>query len=471
MLQELSSELFELAEWASGAHYRDAPGDVKARFLTITLDTLGVMAVGGSHMARRAPDAVGYAASGRAPRPPVSPEDGVYRYGTASSAPLLEAISWNGRASVCLELDEGNKYVRGHPATHVFPAALAVAQAHGVDGETLLSALLVGHEVASRFGRATTPNPGVHPHGNWGIAGAAAAVARLLAFDKERMAFAIDIASGVPIASNWESAIRGSAARDLWIGMANIGGVLAADAAAGPVVGNAAWSLGNAIGRFTARTLSDSLGTAFSVRTDYIKRHPSCGYTHSPADAALALLAEEPALDACSIESIEVTTHAAASQLSERAPANELAARFSIPWTVAVALVHGRCPVDAFDPTAPAAAAVRRLTAVTDVQASEEFNRMLPDERGARVRVRLAGGRILQHAVTNPVGDAANSPLTHAEVVAKLSALFEEPSIATRLSALVEGLDATPDAAARIAETLAGPLRPGGQPSRSNQPI
>jgi 2-methylcitrate dehydratase PrpD len=44
--------------------------------------------------------------------------------GRTSSA---DASCWvNGAAVCCLELDEGSKYVRGHPAAHVVPAALAV---------------------------------------------------------------------------------------------------------------------------------------------------------------------------------------------------------------------------------------------------------------------------------------------------------------------------------------------------------
>jgi 2-methylcitrate dehydratase PrpD len=72
--------------------------------------------------------------------------------GAGRDASVESAAYLNGVSSVCLELDEGNKYARGHPATHVLPAALAVAQQQRARGGDFAAAFLAGHEVASRFG-------------------------------------------------------------------------------------------------------------------------------------------------------------------------------------------------------------------------------------------------------------------------------------------------------------------------------
>ena len=96
--------------------------------------------------------------------------------GGSSSADVAALI--NGTAGTFLEMDEGNRFSRGHPAVHVLPAALALCEASGASAEVFMAALLVGYEVGSRFGAASRLRPAMHPHGTRGTLGAAAACAR-----------------------------------------------------------------------------------------------------------------------------------------------------------------------------------------------------------------------------------------------------------------------------------------------------
>jgi 2-methylcitrate dehydratase PrpD len=64
------------------------------------------------------------------------------------------AIAANGLAGTMLELDEGNRFARGHPGIHVVPASLAEAERLDAPGSALLAALVVGYEVAARLGGA-----------------------------------------------------------------------------------------------------------------------------------------------------------------------------------------------------------------------------------------------------------------------------------------------------------------------------
>ena len=101
--------------------------------------------------------------------------------------PLLATFA-NATAGVTLEVDEGSRLGGGHPAVHVIPAALAVAEDTGADGRRLLEAIIAGYEVCSRLGTATTPRPNVHSHGTWGTIGTAVAVAELSAAQSQRSA-------------------------------------------------------------------------------------------------------------------------------------------------------------------------------------------------------------------------------------------------------------------------------------------
>ncbi len=155
--------LQELGRFVVSFDPAEHPGLRKPLVRTL-LDTLGVIVAGD-----RTPEMRALVAAW-------DPPPGPARIFGADSRTVTETAAYlNGVSAVMLELDEGNKYARGHPASHVFPAALAVAQTRAATGPEIIAALLIGYEVASRFGRATRLRSGVHPHGNWGTAGAAAA--------------------------------------------------------------------------------------------------------------------------------------------------------------------------------------------------------------------------------------------------------------------------------------------------------
>lgn len=340
--------------------------------------------------------------------------------GTATTTAVEPAIWLNGTALCCLELDEGDKYARGHPLAHVLPVALAVAAERGASGPQLRAALLAGHEVAARAGRATVLRAGTHPHGNWGALGAAAAAARLMELDGAATASAIDAAAGLVLASPFASAVAGTFVRNTWVGAAGVAGLVAARlAAAGlaTVDGTAAASLGALLGTFDPVALVDDLGVRWDVELGYLKRHASCSYTHPPADAALALRAAHPDLHPASIRDVQVATHGLAAGLDRTAPPTRLAAMFSIPHVVAAALTHG--DVEPVRTDAAHRAGLQPLAERVRVVRDPELDARLPAERAARVTVRLDGGRRLDAEVDNPVGDADHQPFGCAEVHAK----------------------------------------------------
>ena len=81
-----------------------------------------------------------------------------------------------------MELDEGNQFGRGHPAIHVFPAVLAMAEEGLFSGRDLILALVLGYEVGTRIGIAAKIRMSMHPHGTWGTVGAAVAVGKLTGY-------------------------------------------------------------------------------------------------------------------------------------------------------------------------------------------------------------------------------------------------------------------------------------------------
>ena len=140
----------------------------------VLLDTLGAMVAGSAQPENRRLAQALHERRSRATATLV---------GHAGKADPLLATFVNATAGVALEVDEGSRLGGGHPAIHVIPGALAVAEDLGADGGRLLESIIAGYEVCSRLGGATTPRPNVHSHGTWGTIGTAVAVAKLAGLD------------------------------------------------------------------------------------------------------------------------------------------------------------------------------------------------------------------------------------------------------------------------------------------------
>lgn len=443
--RDVAMAVADLGRFAASASWDDLSATDQDRLKLSLLDNIGLTIAG-----HQAEDVRALVAAWNPPDGPAQ------LFGTGRRAGVDDAAWLNGVAACVHDLDEGNKFSCGHPITHVISAAVAVATERGATGRQLLEAVMVGSEIAARFGRAMRPTAGLHTHGHWGNAGAAAAVGRLMGLGPSNLAGAIDMAGGLVLATSFESALLGSFVRNMWLGASNALGVVAARlAAAGlaTVDGTAALTLGQLLGELDASTLTEELGQRWDTGTGYFKRHASCSYTHPPADAALELRTQMGAVDLQAIDTIEVATHRLAAPLNRTHLPTRLAAMFSIPYVVAVALLHGDCGPRRFDEAHRADLDALRLVERTHVVALDSFDARLPGERAARVSVRLVDGRVLTAEAPNPIGDADHHPFGRDEILAKLDDLFlDGPEIrAADVAAAIEGLPQAADVAAVLA--------------------
>lgn len=435
---EVADAVAELAESVAALDLAAVGESVRTRLSLTMIDTLGVGIAGGL-----TPELIRLRAVWPLP-PGEAPLWGDERTTDVATATLL-----NGVAVCSLELDEGNKHARGHPAAHVVPVAVSLAHQVRVSGPRLLTAILAGYEVAARFARASSPRPGLHPHGNWGATGAAAAAGVLYGLNAADLARAIDAASGLVLATSFHSALVGSFVRNTWVGYSGLAGLMAAQitrAGLGTVDGTAASTLGDLLGTLDPAALTQQLGERFDITSGYVKRHASCSYTHPPADAAIALRAAHPDLRPDRIESVEVYTHRLAAPLARKRPPTRLAAMFSIPYVVAVALRDGACPPAAFSDEARADASLADLADRVTVHHDPALDARLPHERVARVLVRTRDGQEYSAEVPNPIGDEAYHPFGRAEITAKITGLLGEET-ARRVVTVVDALWTAPDAA------------------------
>jgi 2-methylcitrate dehydratase PrpD len=321
------------------------------------------------------------------------------------------AIVINGLAGTMLELDEGNRFARGHPGIHVLPAALAEAERLDRSGAALLTALVAGYDVAARLGGAAPIRPGMHMHGVHGAVGAAAAVARLRELDEAGAARTLGIAAGLTLGTSWRTALGGATVRNAYAGVAGAHGWLAADLAASGIT-PLSDMLTEIFGRISGTGLDaavalDGLGERFEISRNYFKRYACCRYNH-PAIEALEEILATAAIEPEAIVAIRVATSALGATMSDRDPVGPLGAKFSIPYTLAARLVLGSwvdCGVDAFREPALSDPRVRALARRVDVVEDPALTALTPHARPARVEVSLADRQRITRQVDQPSGE------------------------------------------------------------------
>lgn len=421
-----------LSEFAAGISFDQLPPEVRKQAAWVLADTIAAIAGGSAE-----PELRSWAA--RQPAGPVT----LVGLGQ-STQPVLAALV-NGTAGTFLEMDEGNRFARGHPAVHVLPAIMALAEEQRMATASFLSAMVAGYEVGSRLGAASQLRGAMHPHGTWGTIGAGAACARLLGRDAAAMRETINVASSMTIATSKRTMLEGGLVRNVYAGLSNQNGLLAAQLAGCGFTGerDGPRSLFGAIvsERFDTGALLQGLGSDWHLMHNYFKLHSCCRYNHGTLDAIDALAAREGLADADAIERIEVVTYAMAVELDDPAPRNTLAAKFSVPFAVATRLVHGSSGLASF--TWDRVRDERVLALARRVHLAEDpaMTQRLPAERPARVTIAdRSGRRWVGEAGVNRGDDA--SPYTPAELEAKFMELTQRVWPAAHCRAVLEATHA-----------------------------
>jgi 2-methylcitrate dehydratase PrpD len=411
--------LVRLARLVRRTRFDDLSPATIAAAKDVTLDTLGAILAGS-----RLPENAKLADLARERSGPQT----ATLIGRARKAePMLAALA-NATAGVSLEVDEGNRWGGGHPAIHVLPATLAIAEEIAADGRRFIEALVAGYEITSRLGGSTHARANVHSHGTWGTAGAAVAVARLLGHEESAMRAVINLAVSMSPANSWAPCFEGATIRNLYPGRSSLEGILAVHllACGYSALGDAPSDIyGTILGdRFDPAAAIEGLNTddrveAYRIEKNYFKFHACCLYNHPALDAVHTLVQAEN-ITADAVDRIDVTSISFVTQMIDPEPANMLAAKFSVPYAVAAAVVHGRTDVSAFADSVRSDARIAQLAKRVDVRGDPALSmRGTPQ---ARVAITLRDGRVLRHETALVHGDAAH-PRPREELIGKFNAL------------------------------------------------
>jgi 2-methylcitrate dehydratase PrpD len=432
-----------LRQWATFARvtrFNDLPPAVVERSRLVLLDSLGAIIAGNAEPEMAAANRR-LAKTARARK---------------GASPLLVAFA-GGTAGTMLEIDEGNQYARGHPGIHVVPAIMAVAKGRAVSGSDAILALALGYEIGARIGIASKLRVTMHPHGTWGVIGAALAVAKLNRGTAKDIASVINLASSLGLTTSRRTMLEGATIRNTYAGFSNMLGLMAYDLVKAGFTGEAD-GVGSVYGGIAAddwqpAQMVQDLGQRWEIARNYFKRHAACRYNHGALDALAEITAKAGGrIDPDDIEQIAVETYVWAAQLDHPKPRNMLAAKFSMPFSIATAIVRGKADLDAFRDDARANPAIMALAAKVAVNEDPALTAKLPGLRPARVRIVLKDGRSFEALAQTNKGDTED-PYSSADVVAKFHEVAGHIIGEARAKAVVAGclsLETAPSLAAII---------------------
>jgi 2-methylcitrate dehydratase PrpD len=446
-------EIEQLAAFVAETTWADIPETVRQHAKLTLLDTLGVILAGSTR-----PEV-------RALRNAMTNGSGATAYGApcTSAAPHIAALL-NGIAGRAIELCEGLRMTTGQAAVQVLPGLLAIAEPRSLSGEALLTAFILGYDVAARLSLAFTPWPLAHQNGQVCLIAAAAGGARLRGMDTAGISLAMRSAATLVLVPSYTNVVAGATALNVAGGMAGFAGVLAPDlAAAGFIAQPDAIEIGlrNLTGRgFAPDNLAEGAGTTWHITRNYFRLYACCNPIHPALDALKAVLDQlHPAPE--DIDRIEIVTYGFASVMRNPDPPNYFASKYSLPHAAAVMIVTGRADHAALDDKALTDPRVASLRSKVFIEEDKAMTGKTPALRPARVTVRLTDGRSASHAVDSHRGDF-QQPFTQGEIREKFRALASEvltqDGVAT-LEEQVSALEAMADVNALVT-TLQTHARP-----------
>jgi 2-methylcitrate dehydratase PrpD len=429
-----------------GMRYDALPEAVVAQTKRLLLDGISWMVMGARRAeARTLLNAVAGASSGGGMQTVV---------GTDRKAPADEAVFLNSCFAQVHDCNDVRRLARrdggsNHPGRGVVPAALTIAEEHGLSGRELIELLVVGYEIASRV-------DGRLPNHEYSLAIAAMA-ARASGMENGAFRRAVLLAhSTFPLRGGWaeptdfDFLINGLTARAAYQAF-RLAAVELSYSGSTPALRMAT--------PLPTEPPRDPAGYAIMMVS--IKPYPCCRSLHGAIDLALEIRGET-GLEMEQIEAVEVRVGNSQKQLFLSAPpdAHYKRCQFSIPYVTACAFLDGVVDEHSFAAARIAAPDVaklqRRIRVVKDEQLAYNPEGLASMMRPTALAVETKDGRSLRRNSISPLGSVLNPlsdpalrekferwtgpafpPDRKAAIIATVDALEDLPGVATLMALLI----------------------------------
>jgi len=374
-----------MSEYVASAKYETLPESVKLQAQSILLDTLGaILSSTAPHYStgQRLYNAI-HSLGG-------TPECALI--GHLERTSCVNATLFNATLGYSSDIESHHPGAIMHGAAVVVPAALAVAEREKRTGADLLTAIVLGIEVACRMSTAIGPtylySRGQHPTCVAGGFGSAAAAGYLLGLDPAGLCRAWGLtgtqASGLLA---WETDPSENS-RPFNPGIASRNGVTAAvlssfDFGGPPDIFEGKF---NIFGAFSAKPqlpfLTDQLGKRFSINELAIKRYACCAFLHPGLDGLDEILVENE-LHAGEIDAIRLRFPSSGVALIDNNPLRSHCGQYILPI---YALEH-KIIIDDILVDRRSEAAIEALSQKVQVLGDEGLDHEFPDRYTSIIEV------------------------------------------------------------------------------------
>ncbi len=264
----------------------------------------------------------------------------------------------NGAMARAMDIDDVNDAFPLHPDVVIVPTALAIGEREeGTSGRDLITACALGQDLVVRMAYTTKVSPVVSGRFNlFKVFAATGTAGKLLGFDEEKLSNAMGIAYS-HLVGDAQSMHEGVMTMYIQEGEAAKSAIEGAIYARHGITGTKNVLQGQR-GFFHAfepdpnlEALTSELGSTFRGIDISIKPYSSCRSTHEAIDLALNMV-KNLGINPKQIEQVTVKVNDLTYNLTcnpldqKRRPKDRIDAQFSLPFTVAAALIRGDFFID-----------------------------------------------------------------------------------------------------------------------------
>jgi 2-methylcitrate dehydratase PrpD len=313
-----------------------------------------------------------------------------------------------------------------HPTAPALPAALAVGEMTGADGKSVMLAYHLGVEVECKIAEAINPRhyqTGFHSTATCGTFAAAATAAKLMGLSPE------EITRALSIAGSQSAGLRenfGTMTKPFHAGRSSESGVVAAQlagsgwTAAGTILEAPRGFFNAAGGGYDRTAIEGKLGKPWTFEHPgvSIKPHPSGSLTH-PGMTEMLRLIRAHNIRAEDVARVRVGTNSnMPNALIHHRPKNELQAKFSMEFCMAILLLERKAGLSEFTDETVLRPDVQAMIEKVDFVVDDEAERAGFHKMTTLIDIELKDGRKISGRADFGKGSPAD-PMSYDEVAEK----------------------------------------------------
>lgn len=345
-------------------------------------------------------------------------------------------------------LDFDSLYPDGvvHADIVTVPTALAVAEARGASGKELLTAIAVGDDMLCRLGRSARLNSGWFYTSIYGSIASAAITTKLLDGKAHQIAGAMGLGF-MSSSGTQQPAVERSIGKRMQGALAASAGVLAGYLGARGLGGpreiiEGRFGLYGMYEKGDPEEITRDLGTQFENANITYKLFPSCQCNHAAIDGMLQLRREFD-FHPGNVKSVEVFVSEYMQRLvgGSFSPGSgpQVAAQFSIQYSIAAVLLFGRLGVSEIRSPAVLDPRVEDLVARIAVTLDDQNTH---NYAPVRLKIVTQNGAVIERFVSTYRGNV-DAPLSDADLKEKLAMCIEghgRPASSSQIDAFFDAV-------------------------------